>query len=168
MPIDSHLPQADPFSLVPTFKYYSYLENAPKIFKRARRIRLENITYEENAPIVFCRIKIRRQTESVSAKFFPKPKKIWSEITFLLTWSNEQKPSHSSDPFRTCWVCPDPLLRSDGGLCGDQAGDLLGHPGGEVAGVQGAGQGPLPLHRGEGCGTLGQVSHITMQDWKEH
>ena len=33
---------------------------------------------------------------------------------------------------------------------------MLGHPGGEVARVQGASEGPLPLHSREGCGTLGQ------------
>ena len=51
----------------------------------------------------------------------------------------------------------DRLLHTVRGLCGHQAGGLLGHTRGEVARVQGASEGPLPFHSREGCGTLGQV-----------
>ena len=41
----------------------------------------------------------------------------------------------------------DRLLHAVLGLCGHQAGGLLGHTRGEVARVQGASEGPLPLHK---------------------
>ena len=51
---------------------------------------------------------------------------------------------------------PDPSLHRQCSVLRDQAGSVLDHAGGEVRGVQGSGEGPLPRYWPEGCGVLGQ------------